>query len=77
MHMKNQNKQRGEREWGERDKEREGGEIRKERGRRKRRKMETNDIIREKVSGPHGPCHIVSSILYFQIPVLSSGRFCS
>lgn len=48
--MKNQNKQREERELGERNKEREKGEIRKERGRRKRRKMETNDIIRQKGS---------------------------
>ena len=51
--MKNQNKQREERELGERDKEKEKGEIRKERRRRKRRKMETNDIIRQKGSGPH------------------------
>lgn len=38
--------------------------------------METNDIIREKGSGSHSPCLIVPSILYFQIPMLCSGRFC-
>jgi hypothetical protein len=59
--------------------EREGQGGRKEKSGktdREEEEKETNGVIREKGSGPNGPCPIMSSISSFQIPVLSSGRFC-
>lgn len=77
MYMKKQKKtKRGEKEWEEREKERERGEIRKETERMRQRNMETDDVIREKALDLNSPCHAVPSVLSFQIPVLSSGRFC-